>query len=149
MGYFLINGLTADLRANLIKQCISRLQSIKLTVVSVTCDDLNSNIVMANKLGCNFNAEDLDTSFDIGGYSIQLMLDACHMIKLMRNLFGDMKVLKVLNDNVIEWKFIDKLEQIQTNETITIANKLSKCHVHFKNQKMKLKLAVQVPGASV
>ena len=37
-GYFLINGLTGDERANLIQSCIERLYDIGVIVVSLTCD---------------------------------------------------------------------------------------------------------------
>lgn len=77
------------------------------------------------------------------------MCDACHMIKLIRNLFGDVKIIKDQDGNVIHCNHISLLENIQQNECLNLANKISKRHIQYKQQKMKVKFAVQVLSATV
>lgn len=51
--------------------------------------------------------------------------------------------------NLIEWKYIDSLQKLQENEGLHLGNKLRKAHVQFFNQKMKVRLAVQLLSKSV
>lgn len=48
VGYYLINSLSAGLKMNLIQEYVTRLHDINLTVVSVICDGLRSDIVAGN-----------------------------------------------------------------------------------------------------
>jgi len=52
-------------------------------------------------------------------------------------------------DGIIEWRFIIDLYKLQEAIGFRFANKLSKKHVHFFTNKMKVKLAVQVLSSSV
>ena len=49
----------------------------------------------------------------------------------------------------IEWNLIRELEKLQTEEGLHLANKITKQHVQFSKQKMKVNLASQVLSASV
>ena len=42
---------------------------------------------------------------------ISIILDACHMMKLMRNIFSDFKALKSPT-GIIDWQCIVKLEEM-------------------------------------
>jgi hypothetical protein len=46
------------------------------------------------------------------------------------------------------WRHIEMLHETQKTEGLTLGNKLTGAHVNFKNQKMKVRLAVQVLSAS-
>lgn len=47
------------------------------------------------------------------------------------------------------WQYIVELEKLQSEEGVTIANKITKKHIHYGNQKMKVKLAAQTFSNSV
>lgn len=149
IAYYLINGLSAEIKKNILEEAITRLNHINVNVVAITCDGLKSNLSVGTMLGCNFLAETLDPSFMLGDQNIQIMLDACHMIKLVRNLFGELKIIKDQNGKIIHWKYIQLLQDIQESEGLTLANNVSRRHVIYYKQKMKVKLAVQVLSASV
>lgn len=50
---------------------------------------------------------------------------------------------------VIDWKFFTALLEIQENIGLRFANKLSRSHINFLNNKMKVKYAVQTFSSSV
>ena len=59
-GYFLINGLTEDERANLIQSCIERLYDVGVIVVSLTCDGPSCHFSMLRHLGACLDPENID-----------------------------------------------------------------------------------------
>ncbi|KAF0718591.1 Reverse transcriptase domain-containing protein, partial [Aphis craccivora] len=96
VGYFLCNHLNSTQKVNLIRRCID--------VVSET-DANPANII---------------TSFNVHDHNVNVVFDAAHMIKLIRNTFGEKKILIDHNGGVINFNFIEKLLFLQENE---------KCHL--------------------
>ena len=60
-----------------------------------------------------------------------------------RNCFGDMYMLKTEDGNVC-WEYIKALVKVQDMGQLHLANKLTKRHIQYKEQIMKVKLAAQV-----
>lgn len=75
--------------------------------------------------------------------------DPCHMLKNARNAFGDYKVFINSEGKRIEWQILEKLVILQENEELHLGNKLRKADIFFQNQKMKVRLAVQLLSKSV
>ena len=71
------------------------------------------------------------------------------MIKLARNALADMASFIDEDGNVIRWKHIEELQNIQAQEGLNLANKLSANHIEFHNHKMKVSLAAQTLSSSV
>lgn len=98
-GYFLNNGLSGELLKNLVTEAITALTDCGLEVVAVVCDGLSSNVMMGRLLGCHIhakNTESFKTHFPHpcdSDKKIHLIFDAAHGLKLLRNVFGDHKVL--------------------------------------------------------
>ena len=67
----------------------------------------------------------------------------------VRNALGDWKTMLDVNNAKIQWQHIVNLYQYQKNQGFTLANKLTKQHVMFEKNKMKVKFAVQVLSRSV
>ena len=67
----------------------------------------------------------------------------------MRNALGSWKTLIDGTNNVIRWQHIVDLYEYQKNNGFTLANKLTKQHVNFEKNPMKVKYAVQVLSQSV
>lgn len=59
------------------------------------------------------------------------------------------KIIKTENGKSILWHFIEKLYKLQRNEGLRIANKLTKKYIHYENNKMNVKLAIQTFSESV
>lgn len=51
LGYFLISGLSGTERTNIVKECLHRLYTVGVQVVSVTCDGPYCNLTMMKELG--------------------------------------------------------------------------------------------------
>ena len=74
------------------------------------------------------------------------------MIKLLRNLLGDYKVLHTDNNGNrerIEWQYLEQLCSLQEDLGFSLANKLKRKHVLYKKHKMSVSLAAQTFSASV
>lgn len=151
LAYFFIDSLKADMKANLIKIALEKCEKIGIQIRSVTFDGCKTNIATMKKLGCEIdNAENLITNFKhpCADYNVVVFLDACHMV-LMRNTFESKKILHTTDQKQIKWQFIAKLHNLQEENSLHIANKLSHRHIHFKNQIMNVKLATQLLSRSV
>ena len=123
-----------------------------MRVWSITCDGTALNTDTLRRLGCKFG-NTFDDIYPVykqptEAYDVFAIFDICHMIKLARNAFSDMQEL-VIDKGKVEWNYVKMLYDLQSNEGLHLANKVSLNHVHWHNHKMKVKLAVQVLSSSV
>lgn len=96
IAYYFVKGTSANDKTNLITQCLEAVHKTGLRIVSVTCDGTSTNMCVLQHLGCNFNDVDsLQTSFSHPSTNAKIVAftDPCHMLKLVRNTFGDSKHL--------------------------------------------------------
>lgn len=89
VGYFFINGLNGTEKMNLVMQCLKALFDCGVNVISLTFDGCQANFVMVNLLGCSLNLQNMKISFESDNHTVQVLPDPSHMIKLVRNTFGD------------------------------------------------------------
>lgn len=149
LGYFLTDSLSGDQKSSIVTQCIKLAEETGVKIVSLTCDGPTSNITMGKMLGCSFEFPEIKTTFQVTDHNIHFFLDPCHMIKLVRNTFGDRKMLIDGDGRYIKWEYIQKLNELQESEGLHLGNKLRRAHLNFFKQKMKVKLAVQLLSESV
>lgn len=109
LGYFFVHGTPGWLLTNLVKECFSRIHETGVKCIALVCDGLSSNLTMAKMLGANLDPDAIDPSFPNPGNQsdpddkIFLILDVCHMIKLLRNLWSDfIRIKNGLTDEVKE-----------------------------------------------
>jgi hypothetical protein len=113
--------------------------------------DIVPYISMCKKLGCNF---ELGNNFKPWflqpdtKHKIFVFWDACHMIKLIRNAWGTIKSFEI-DGHFIQWYYPELLHSKQEEEGLRLANKLSKRHFNWQNEKMNVRLAVQIFSKSV
>lgn len=62
------------------------------------------------------------------------------MLKLAGNALAEKGFIQ-FSSGLIKWDFIVKLNKIQEQEGLKLANSLSGAHINFKNKKMNVKLA--------
>lgn len=152
LGYFLVHGLNAEQKVNLIKLCLIKCHEAGVQVVSLTFDGHSTNITVMKQLGCQINHNSiLKTTFKhpVTNSDVAIFLDPVHMIKLVRNHFESKKTFLDENEEEINWNLICELNKLQENEGLHIANKLTRRHIMFRNNIMKVKLASQVLSNSV
>lgn len=142
IGYFFIKSLSATEKANIVSEALTRLNEIGVEITSVTCDGPSAHFAMFNQLGCELNQlNNLKPYFphpSNPNRKVNAIFDTCHMLKLTRNCLADYKVLVDPAGNKIKWDFIEKLHNLQETEALTLANKLGKRHMSWKNLKMKV-----------
>ena len=91
VAYFFINSLTGEERANIVSECLRRLHRIKVRIVSLTCDGPSCHFSMLKALGANLNIDLMVPSFTHpeADSTVHVLLDVCHMIKLLRNTLAE------------------------------------------------------------
>lgn len=151
LGYFLINGISAEQKASLVKICVETLnQDCGVDILTLTFDGCAANISMAKILGCKLDSTDfIDPSFTVGNNKIVIFPDPSHMLKLVRNTLGEKGPIIDPYGRVISWDYVKALVELQDNEGLHLGNKLTKSHINFVKQVMKVKLAAQVMSESV
>ena len=138
-------------RANILSLVIKRLSEIGVKVRILTCDGHPVQIRMYKKLGAILTPKKKNISTQLNSFDsvIYMSLDSPHMVKCIRNTFGKYKRLKNGDNLVIDWKYIELLNELQSTQKLSAANKLTSLHVKYHSQKMKVHLAVQLFSNSV
>lgn len=151
VGYFFTAGLGAIERANLVQQCITKLHAVGVTVTSLTFDGAAANLSMMQKLGCNFDCNNMKSWFShpVTEQPVCIFLDACHMLKLVRNSIADKKSFIDGQGNYIKWQYVEQLHELQEREGLHLGNKLRGAHIAYFKKKMNVKLAAQLLSESV
>ena len=145
-GYFLVDGLSEKERANLVQVCIKKLSDVGIEVVSLTCDGPSCHFTMLQQLGACLDIENLQCYFTHPGdknRKVYILLDVCHMLKLLRNTLGSYGTLNDNEGDKICWQYIVELQKLQDNEGLRLGNKLKLAHIKWEQQKMKVDLAAQ------
>lgn len=149
IGYFLVDGVTAEQKAELVKLCIDLVSECGIDIITLTFDGCPANFSMAKILGCKLDSEHINPVFTHKGRKVAIFPDPSHMLKLIRNTLGDKGILRDGTGKSVSWQFIQLLVELQENEGCHLANKLRAAHVNYKKQIMKVKLAAQLFSESV
>ena len=151
VGYFFANSLSAEEKSNLVKKCLTLLHSVGVDVKSLTFDGAGTNIKMAHIFGSRLTLGDIKHTFPhpVTSEDVCIILDASHMVKLIRNLLGDKKKLIDGNGNVIRYELIENLHNLQNSTGIHLRNKLRSAHMQYFKKKMNVRLATQMLSNSV
>ena len=155
VGYFLQNKISADVQAQLIRDCIGLLYTSGLKVVALVFDGTFGNQSTAVQLGCDMDASNVQSYFPnpvLPSERVYVIFDVCHMLKLIRNLLGDKKVIYAETNGSlmpIKWQYIEELNNVQQDLGFTLGNKLKKKHIAWAKHKMNVKLAAQTLSSSV
>ena len=105
---------------------------------------------MVSELGARLKSNNLLPWFPNPSNScekVYVLLNVCHMLKLLRNTLADLDTIVDGNNSRIRWQYLVELEKLQSREGLRIGNKLKLAH--FQQQKMKANLAAQIFSSSV
>ncbi|KAG5264201.1 hypothetical protein AALO_G00273280 [Alosa alosa] len=152
IAYFLLVGMDCTEKANLVRESLSRLHAVGVKVVSMTFDGLKTNIAMARALGAELHIDRMKPYFmhpEDPNQKVHILLDACHMLKLLRNAFSTSQVLYTEDGKKIKYAYIEALNALQEKEGLRLGNKLKMAHIQWRKQKMKVNLAAQLFSSSV
>lgn len=116
VAFFFINGIGASDKKSLTETILTALHDVGATVIGLTFDGTATNIAMANALGCNLrvNNKPFKTNFKhpSTNENVFVILDACHMLKLVRNMFASNRCLLTAS-GIADWNYVQKLNEKQ------------------------------------
>ena len=110
VAYFLTDHVSGEILAQLATTVLCSLSSSGLQVRSLVADGLNANLAMFSCLGVNVKETSRPPFRNYFLHpstkeKVFVMLDVAHMIKLLRNLLGEAKTLR-LDGEEISWNYI-------------------------------------------
>lgn len=126
------------------------MNDIGVKVAVMTFDGLSSNITSMETLGATFDLENMKPYIlnPIDNSKIFILFDPPHMIKLMRNCIGAEKEMFDGDGRKISWKIYEDLHRISNEEQLA-THKITKKHMDWTDNKMKVSLATQLFSNSV
>ena len=127
------------------------MHDIGVDVISLICDGPSCHFATLRTLGACMTPPNLKPYFihpSDKSKKIYVLLDICHMLKLVRNTLGDGGTLVDKDGNKVCWEYIIALQQLQ-EKGLRLGNKLKLAHIRWWQQKMKVNLAAQTFSASV
>lgn len=68
-------------------------EATAINIVELICDGPAANFAMFQDLGCDLQKCQGKTWFAVVNQKVFAFIDPCHCIKLIRNAFGDLKVI--------------------------------------------------------
>lgn len=151
VAYYMTDHLPGEIQAEMVNQLLHALHEIGMTVHAVVCDGSYANQATAKSLGCSLYPGQMRPYFSNPASpqdKVFFIFDACHMIKLVRNCFASCGKL-YQGAHVINWDYIQRLQELQKKDTIRLAPKLKQKHILWEHHKMNVKLAVQTLSTSV
>jgi hypothetical protein len=142
IAYYLVNKITANHQAQILKEATSILTGLGFNVHAYICDGAYVNQSTAAIMGCSLASADFTLPHPSEPQSnINFIIDPCHLLKNVRNCFGDQKVL-YHQEKKIEWKFIEELHKNQLKSNLYLS-KITGKHLDYAKSKMNVKLAAQ------
>lgn len=129
IAYYFINSLNSDQRVELLNLIMATLTEHGIRISNVTFDGFSANSKMCRDLGANLELDDgiFHPYFlnPVDNKRIDIIFDACHMLKLIRNTFAKRRVIFDGNGNQIEWVYIERLYRF-TRENFQMTHKITK-----------------------
>ena len=87
---------------------------------------------MMQELGANLDVAAMRSTFEhpvgVNG-EVAILLDACHMLKLIRNYLAFGTEFQDEHGGVISWKYVDELHKLQSQEGLRLGNKLKRADI--------------------
>lgn len=115
------NKITASIQAELIKSAFTHAHNAGLTIWSVTCDGAYTNVSTLKLSGCKIvnNYDDIESWFEhpVTRSKVYYTPDACHMLKLARNILANNHVLES-DTGYNRWDHIKNLFKVQKDLTL-------------------------------
>ncbi|KYN22596.1 THAP domain-containing protein 9 [Trachymyrmex cornetzi] len=149
IAYFLVNkSANANIQSELIKTALIKCSSVGVKTWSVTCDGAVVNYSTLNMLDTDLHNMKPTFKHPSSDCKVYFVPDACHNVKLARNAMSDRKVL-CSPTGYIRFEYIEKLNILQQNMSLKIANKIGSAHIEWKKNAMKIKLAAQTLSSCV
>ncbi|XP_064306479.1 DNA transposase THAP9 isoform X1 [Phalacrocorax carbo] len=120
LGYFFVNSTTGCLLAQLLRQTISKLNNIGITVLAVTSGATACGAETARALGIRVDPERIQCTFQHppgSAHSITYFFDICHALQLIRNALQCFQKIEWLSD-AVWWQHVVELAALQEQRVL-------------------------------
>lgn len=156
VAYFLIDELVAAERSKLLENVIATVTRCGIQITNITFDGYAGNVPACELLGAKLKINCKESSHELQPFimntitknKIYIILDPCHMEKLVRNRWDACQVFFDRDGRRIEWKFIVELFKF-SNENDFRTHKLTRKHIEWKRIAMNVRLAAETFSESV
>ena len=104
--YFFVGGFSGAQQANLVRVYLEKLFDHGISVLVLVCDGPSCHLSMFTELGICFSPRKLKTWFPHPSDSklkIDVLLDVCHILKLIRNTISEGGILLDSTGNKLYW----------------------------------------------
>lgn len=92
-----------------------------ISVCNVTFDGCPTNFTLCSLLGASLkNVKNLQTKLNLLPGNLYAVPDPSHMVKLIRNCFGERQIIFDGDGSIINFKYIKMLLELQENEGMHI-----------------------------
>ena len=119
LAYFITDKLNANVLCQVITESIGIWTEVGANVHAIVFDGAPKNISMTEKLGCNVKKlEYFFPHLSKLGTTIHIIFDICHMVKLARNAFSDMKIFCTPSGEYISWDYVVSLHRAQQKNVL-------------------------------
>lgn len=116
IAYYYTDSSNAFEQEKILHRLLIMLSEIDAEVISLTFDGAKTNISTAKLLGAEiWYVDNLNGSFKHPGTGkpVQIIVDVCHMLKLVRNIFGTQGFLYDAQGGQIKWDHLVKLNDMK------------------------------------
>ena len=124
-----------------------------MTTYAVNISSLNASVRSLEERVINFSLMQFQVSPQaFHPEKIHVIFDACHMLKLMRNLlveYEDVTFMENGQTYKVSWKYIFHLNDVQGSTGFKLATKLKKRHIDWTQHKMNVSMAAQTLSSPV
>lgn len=120
LGYFFVSSVTGCLLAQLLRQAISKLNNIGVTVLAVTSGATACGAETARALGVRINPQRIRCAFHhppSSTHCIAYFFDVCHALRLIRNTLQYFQKIQWLSDTV-QWQHVVELATLQEKKLL-------------------------------
>lgn len=127
IAYFLITGMDGSQKANVIKKSLSRLHEVGVKAPT-------NNLAMIRELGAHLNINNMKPYFmhpENPTQKVQVILDACHMLKLLCNAFVSSLEFETEDGRKIKCKYMEALNKLHEKEVLRLGNRLRMAHLQW------------------
>lgn len=147
VSYFFIASLNTEEKKDMLIQIIRCLRDIGIDILNISFDGLSTNRSLCENLGANFQPPYIRPYIEVDGNKILIVLDPPHMLKCVRNSFASRGQFRK-DSSLIMWRYIERLENKRVKHNF-VSHKLTKEHIQWDKNKMKVRLATQTFSRSV
>lgn len=155
-AYNFINELDKNERRDLLRDVITAITKCGIRITNVTFDGHVSNVPALEMLGAHLKWNVTAKKQNIKPFIINpvsnekifVLLDPCHMLKLVRNRLASCGKFIDPDDNTIEWRYIVSLHEYSVKYGLH-THKLTKKHIDWERHSMNVRIACETLSDSV